>query len=435
MIYLEILIVLTLIVLNGFFAMSELAVVSARKSRLKALVAGGSSRARAALQLAEQPGTFLPTVQIGITLIGVLAGAFSGATIAEKLSDWLDRFASFRPMSDGLAIALVVAAITYLSLIIGELVPKQLALRNPEAIATRVARPLRLIARATSPAVWLLRVSSDVVLRLLGVRGEATTAVTEEEIRTLIAEGTQAGVFEESEREIVERALRLDDRSVQTVMTPRHDVVWLDVADTAEEVARKIRESGRSRFPLCNGTPDDVVGIVQVRDLLPLCLAGAPFDLHAVVRPAPVLHEHATALEALELIRRSPVHMGIVVDEYGTLQGVATIIDIIEAMVGTIRESDRPEEPEATRRDDGSWLVDGLMPIPEVKQVIGMAGIPENEGFHTLAGFIMWELGRLPKVGDAFDWNGWRVEVADMDGRRIDKVSLRPPAAAPMPES
>ncbi len=435
MIYLEILIVLALIVLNGFFAMSELAVVSARKSRLKALVADGSSRARAALQLAEQPGIFLPTVQIGITLIGVLAGAFSGATIAEKLSDWFDQFTSLRPVSDGLAIALVVAAITYLSLIIGELVPKQLALRNPEAIAMRVARPLRLIARATSPAVWLLRVSSDVVLRLLGVRGEATTAVTEEEIRALVAEGTRAGVFEESEREIIERALRLDDRSVQTVMTPRHDVVWLDVTDTAEEVARKVRESGHSRFPLCNRTPDDVVGIVQVRDLLPLCLAGAPFDLHAAVRPAPVLHEHATALEALELIRKSPVHMGIVVDEYGTLQGVVTITDITEAMVGTIRESDRAEEPEATRRDDGSWLVDGLMPIPEVKQVIGMTDIPEDEGFHTLAGFIMWKLGRLPKTGDAFDWNGWRVEVADMDGRRIDKVSLRPPVAAPTSES
>lgn len=422
MVYVEILVVVALIVLNGFFAMSELAIVSARKSRLKALARSRARGARSALALANEPGTFLPTVQIGITLIGVLAGAFSGATLADKLGDALDP--SMPGYGDAVAIALVVAAITYLSLIVGELVPKRIALLNAEHIALRVARTLRLIARISSPAVWVLRVSSDFVLRLLRVRASAGATVTVEEVRAMVAEGAEAGVFERSEREIIERVLRLDDRSVRSVMTPRHEVVWLDVADGAAEVGRKIHDSGHSRFPLCKGSPDNVLGIVQTRDLLERALAGERFDLLAVVRRAPVFHETTTALEALELIRRSPVHIALVVDEYGSLQGITTVTDITEAIVGAIRETERPEVPAVVQRADGSWLVDGVLPIAEARHLLGIEDLPENAGFHTIAGFVMAELNRVPSEGDSLVWRDWRFEVVDMDGRRIDKVVM-----------
>ena len=430
MFYVEILIVLALILLNGFFAMSELAVVSARKSRLKAMARAGVPGARSALALAEAPGTFLPTVQIGITLIGILAGAFSGATVATKLAAWLAEFPALRSFSDGLAIAIVVAAITYLSLIIGELVPKQIALHNAEGIAMRVAPVLRQMSRLTAAVVWLLRVSSDVILWMLGIRKAPRQLVTAEEVRSLVAEGAETGVFERSEREIIERTLHLDDRSVQTIMTPRHNITWIDMADGPTEIARKIRESGHSRYPVCRNSPDEVLGIVLARDMLVQAFEDKPFDLQAILRPAPAIHESTTALEALGMVRNAPVHVAIVVDEYGSLQGIATMKDITEAIVGTIRETERHEEPECVRREDGSWLVDGLIAIADVKQIIGLAELPENQGFNTLAGFILWQLGRVPKATDRFEWRGWRFEVVDMDGRRIDKVVIHPPQSA-----
>jgi putative hemolysin len=433
MFYTELLIVLALILLNGFFAMSELAIVSARRARLKAMARAGVRGARSALALAEEPGTFLPTVQIGITLIGILAGAFSGATVASKLAAWLAEFPTLQPFSNGLAIALVVATITFVSLIIGELVPKQIALHNAELIAVRVAPILRSISRLTGPAVWLLRVSSEAVLKLLGIRKAPRQVVTAEEVRSLVAEGAEAGVFERSEREIIDRVLHLDDRSVQTIMTPRHDIAWIDIADGPADVARKIRESGHSRYPVCRNSPDEVLGIVLARDMLAHVLEGKKFDLQTVLRPAPAIHESTTALEALGMVRNTPVHVALVVDEYGSLQGIATMRDITAAIVGTIRETEKHEEPECLRREDGSWLVDGLIPIPEVKHLIGLADLPEDQGFHTLAGFVMWQLGRVPKAADKFEWHGWRFEVLDMDGRRIDKVAIYPPALAVAP--
>jgi putative hemolysin len=427
MLYFEILVVLALVLLNGFFAMSELAVVSSRKGRLKAMARAGVPGARSALTLAEAPGTFLPTVQIGITLIGVLAGAFSGATVANKLAAWLDTFALLQPLSRSLAIAIVVAAITYLSLIVGELVPKQIALHNAEGIAARVARPLRRLSQLASPAVWLLRVSSEAVLALLRISRMPRQAVTAEEVRALVAEGMETGVFERSEREIIDRALRLDDRSIQTIMTPRHEIAWLDVTDGPAEIARKIRESGHSRYPVCRGSPDEVLGIVLVRDMLAEVLEGKKVDINAILRAAPAIHESTTALEALGLVRNAAVHVALVVDEYGSLQGIATMKDITEAIVGTIRETEHSEAPECLRRDDGSWLVDGLLPLPEVKHAIGLGDIPEDRGFHTLAGFVMWQLGRVPRAADSFEWHGWRFEVVDMDGRRIDKLAVFPP--------
>lgn len=433
MFYVEALLVLALILLNGFFAMSELAVLSARKGRLKTLARAGVAGARSAVELAENPGTFLPTVQIGITLTGVLASAFSGATLTNKLGAWLEQFPALAPFSHSLAIALVVAAITYLSLILGELVPKQIALYNAEGIAAHVARPLRHLSWIASPAVWLLRISSEAVLRTLGIGKRARQTVTAEEVRSLVTEGMEAGVFERSEREIIDRTLRLDDRSVQTIMTPRHEIAWLDVNDGAAEIARKIRGSGHSRYPVCRGSPDEVLGIVLVRDLVAEMLEGKKVDLSAILRAAPAIHESTTALEALGLVRNAAVHVALVVDEYGSLQGIATMKDITEAIVGTIRETEQTEEPECVRRADGSWLVDGLMPIPEVKHAIGLAEIPEDRGFHTLAGFVMWQLGRVPKAADSFAWHGWRFEVVDMDGRRIDKVAVAPPAHPEIP--
>jgi putative hemolysin len=435
MLYFEILVILGLVLLNGFFAMSELAVVSSRKIRLKTMVRAGVPGARSALALAEEPGTFLPTVQVGITLIGVLAGAFSGATVAGKLATWLNEVPALQPFSQSLAIAIVVAIITYLSLIIGELVPKQIALNNAEGIAIRVARPLRWLSRVASPVVWLLRVSSEGILGLLGFRRAQHQTVTAEEVRSLVTEGMEAGVFERSEREIIDRALRLDDRSIQTIMTPRHEIAWLDISDGAPEIAGRIRESGHSRYPVCRGSPDEVLGIVLVRDLLAEVLEGKKVDLSAILRPAPAIHESTTALEALGLVRNAAVHVALVVDEYGSLQGIATMKDITEAIVGTIRETEQIEEPDCIQREDGSWLVDGLVPIPDVKPAIGIPDIPEDRGFHTLAGFVMWQLGRVPKVADAFVWHGWRFEVVDMDGRRIDKVAIIPPRPTDAPSN
>jgi putative hemolysin len=313
-------------------------------------------------------------------------------------------------------------------------VPKQIALHNAEGIAARVARPLRVLSRLASPAVWLLRVSSDAVLKLLHISKLPRQTVTAEEVRSLVAEGTETGVFERSEREIIERVLRLDDRSIQTIMTPRHNIVWIDIADSPADVARKIRESGHSRYPVCRNSPDEVLGIVLARDMLVHVLEGKPFAIDQMLRPAPAIHESTTALEALALVRNAPVHVALVVDEYGSLQGIATMTDITEAVVGTIRETERHEEPSAVRRADGSWLVDGMTPIPEVKQIIGLAEIPEDRGFHTLAGFIMWQLGRVPRTGDKFEWHGWHFEVVDMDGRRIDKVVVTPPPPVIEPE-
>ncbi len=426
-IYLEIFTVLALILLNGFFAMSELAVVSARKSRLKAMARRGVKGAAAAVELADHPATFLPTVQVGITLVGVLAGAFSGATIAERLALYLKQFPALQGVADGLALAIVVASITYLTLIVGELVPKQIALRHAEAIATRVAKAMRLLSRIGLPAVWLLRGSSDAVLRILGIGAANRYVVTEEEIKAMLAEGTEAGVFEKSEKEIIERVLRLDDRSVLTVMTPRADIVWLDAKDTPQTVAAKIAESGHSRYPVGRGSTDDIVGIVQARDLLQRVLRGEPVDLITAARPAPVLPEGTTALDALQIIRRSPVHMALVIDEYGDLQGIMTMTDLAKAIIGGIRESETPEAPRAMRRDDGSWLIDGGLSIGEIKDRVGLHELPEDDRYHTLAGFIMAELGRVPREGDTLVWNGWSFEVIDMDGRRVDKVLIAPP--------
>jgi putative hemolysin len=422
---LEILIVLALVLLNGYFAMSELAVVSARPARLEALARKGSRGARLALALARDPGRMLSTVQIGITLVGIITGAFGGATLAEPLDNALARLPGLAPVSAEIAYTLVVLAITYLSLIVGELVPKHLALRAPERIASLVAPVIDLLSRISTPAVWLLEKSSLFVLRLLGSEVQPRETVTEEEVRTLIAEGTRTGVFHKQEQEMISRVLRLADRPVRAIMTPRVELVWLDVEDDPAEIARVIKESGHSRFVIGKGGLDDVLGVVHVRSLLDACLAGRPLDVRAAVRPALVVHDNMPVLRALEALRQARVSMALVIDEYGEVEGVVTVEDVLEGVVGDMPERRLGEEPTIIRREDGSLLMDGLLPLDEVKLTLGFESLPDEKTYYTLGGFIMAQFGRVPEEGQAVAYGGWRFEVVDMDGRRIDKVLVR----------
>jgi putative hemolysin len=422
---LEMLIVLGLVLINGYFAMSELAIVSARPARLETLARKGGRGARKALALARDPGRMLSTVQIGITLVGVGAGAFGATRLAGPLADALSGLPVVGPFSAQLAYPLVVIAITYLSLIIGELVPKRLALRAPERTAAVVAPVVDLLSRISTPAVWLLETSSRVVLRLLGSEATPRETVTEEEVRTLIAEGTRTGVFHKVEQEMIGRVLRLADRPVRAIMTPRVELVWLDADDDPAKIARIVQESGHSRFVIGKGSLDEVLGVVHVRSLLDACLDGRPLDLRAAVRPVLVVHDGMPVLRALEALRQARVSMALVVDEYGEVEGVVTVEDVLEAVVGDMPERRLGEEPAIVEREDGSLLMDGMLPVDEIKLALGLETLPDEASYHTLAGFILAQLGRLPEEGQAIAYGGWRFEVVDMDGRRIDKVLVR----------
>jgi len=418
----EITIVLLLLVLNGFFAMSELAVVSARRGRLQRLASEGDSGAQVALELASEPDKFLSSVQIGITLIGILTGAFSGATLAEKLGQWLRGFPLIAPYGSTIALVVVVMAITYLTLIFGELVPKQIALGNADGVAARVARPMRLVARVGGPLVAALGWSSRVVLRLLGVQPRRDQTVTEEEIISLVAEGAESGVFAKMERRMIEGVLRLADRPVRSIMTPRRNVVWIDPDDDPQEIVPRVLACDFSRFLVCRGSVDEVIGVVRKKDLLNLCLTGNPLDLRSVVRQPLVVPETVSVLKTLDLFRSRPVHMAIVVDEYGSLEGVVTQTDILEAIAGDLPNfTDEADDAEIVQRDDGSLLLDGMLAIDDLREALGFRNVPEGD-YSTLAGLILHLLARIPQVGEHVELNGWRLEVVDMDGRRIDKV-------------
>jgi putative hemolysin len=425
MIAIEIVIVLGLIVLNGFFAMSELAMVSARRARLQSLAERGSRGAGRALALCRDPGRFLSTVQVGITLIGILAGAFGGAELSDRLDDVLGTVSWLAPVAESVAFGLVVVAITYVSLVVGELVPKHLALRNPEAIAVAVAWPMSLLSRAMAPAVAVLDGSTKALLRLAGAREAARSGVTEEEIKTLIAEAAKIGIVEVAEQEMISGVMRLADRPVRAIMTPRPDIAWLDVDGSLEDLRRTLAENAFSRFPVCRGSIDDVLGVVQVRDMLNALLAGQSLDLRSLMREAPIVPDQTDALAVLAAFKRSHMHMALVVDEYGSLEGVVTRADILEAIVGELAEQEE-EEPALVRRADGSWLIDGSMPIDEVAAELRLESIGTDGDFHTLAGFILSRLERLPKPGEKVEWGGYCFEVLDMDGRRIDKVLVSP---------
>jgi putative hemolysin len=419
----EILFILLLLIANGLFAMSEIALVSSRKARLQRR-AERDDGARVALELANAPDRFLSTVQIGITLIGILAGAFGGATISAHLAERLNRIPALAPYSEAVSLVVVVMTITYLSLVVGELVPKRLALNHPERIASRIAKPMRLLSRLTWPAVRALSASSSFLLRLLGARPTEEPPITEEEVKILIDVGAEAGVFEAAEHELVDNIFRLADQKVPQLMTPRLDVVWLDIESPLEEIRGRIIKSPYARMPVCQGTLDNILGVVKARDLLARVLAGEPLDLRAAMRPPLYVPETRTALQLLELFKQSATQIAMVVDEHGALEGLVTMNDVLEAMVGEMPAHPRRGESLAVQREDGSWLLDGRTPISDFKELFSIEKLPREEegGYHTLAGFIMSHLGRLPSASDHFVWNNLRVEVVDMDRRRIDKV-------------
>jgi putative hemolysin len=413
----EILIVVVLILVNGALAMSELAVVSSRSARLKVLADQGSKGAATALKLAEDPGKFLSSVQIGITLVGILSGAFSGATLGLRLTEWLKSVGVPPNVADVSGVGVVVVLITYASLILGELVPKQIALRNPEGVATRVAQPMAIIALVGTPIVWLLDVSGKLVLRLLGQGGEAEESVTEEEVRTIIAEATTAGIFETEEHSMLSGVMRLADRSARGLMTPRLDVVVIDLEDTYEENLKVILSTNHSKILVQEGD-------ASLSDLLPDLAAGNQPDLRKLVKPIPVVMEHAVALDVVEAIRKSSAQLALVVDEYGHFEGIITYGDVLEVITGIYNE-EPGDEPAVAQRADGSWLVAGWMPVDDFRERFNVP-IPKDARYETLAGYVLSQLNHLPAIGETFDRDGWRFEVLDLDGHRIDKVLIAP---------
>jgi len=420
MVYAELAVVVLLIVINGFLAMAELAIVSSRPARLKMLADQGKNGARRALALSENPGRFLSTVQIGITLVGVLSGAFSGATLGLRFTAWLAASGMPTAAAEALGVGSVVVAITYFSLIIGELVPKQLALRNAEGMAVKVAPAMTIIAKVASPLVTVLDLSGRGVLRLFGPSSGDDDRITDEEIKTLIAEAEGAGVLEAAERRMISGVMRLGDRPIKGVMTPRTEVDWLDLTAGEDELRRVLIDTQHSRLPAGNGI-DELLGVVQAREMLAAMVQGKPLNLRAHVRAAPIVPDTADALDVLATLRDAAVPMALVHDEYGHFEGIATAADIFETITGVFRSDTEEHDPPAFRREDGSWLLAGYLPADEMADHLGMA-LPPSHEYQTLAGFLLAQLQRMPSVGDAVDAQGWRFEVVDIDGRRIDKV-------------
>ncbi|WP_131119580.1 hemolysin family protein [Lichenihabitans psoromatis] len=417
----ELVVAVFLILLNGVFALSELAVVSARKGRLRALAEEGRTGARAALSLADNPGKFLSTVQIGITLIGILAGAFSGAALGGRLTDMLlDRGAPLW-LAEPLGYGVVIVVITYLSVVVGELVPKQLALRNAESIACLVAPPMTLLSRIGAPPVWLLDASTRLVFHLLGQKAASDRAVTGDELRSLVAEAEAAGVIENSERDMISGVLRLGDRTARSLMTPRTEVDWINLAESEGVIRAKLIASPHSRLPVGERGTDDLLGVVQSRDVLAAILAGRTLDLRAFLRTAPIVPDSIDALAVLETLRAAEVPMLLVHDEYGHFEGIVTPADVLEAIAGVFRSSDGEEDEQAVQRQDGTWLLAGSMPAYEMAERLGLS-LPERRGFQTVAGLVIAEMRHLPKTGEIVIVGDWRLEVVDLDGRRVDKV-------------
>ncbi|RPJ23960.1 MAG: HlyC/CorC family transporter [Chloroflexi bacterium] len=429
----EILIILSIILINAVFVLSEMSVASSRKARLQQRVNEGDKRANTVLHLLENPNLFLATVQIGITLVGVFVGAVGGATLSEPLSSLLAGVPWLANYADSVALGIVVLAITFVSIVLGELVPKRIALHNPERIASALAAPMIGVSKLFKPFVWLLGRITDFVLKIMGVEPGTEPPVTEEEIQLLIDQGTQAGVFEESEHDMVEGVFSLADQRVYSLMTPRPDIVWLDIDDSLEEIREKIAGCSLSRFPVRQGSLDVIVGIVKARDLLVPSLNDEPIVLKDLLKPAFFVPETMLASKALEILKEKGTDVLLVIDEFGALQGLLTINDILEEIVGAMEL----EEPQATQRQDGSWLLDGMLEIDEFKEIFELPPLPHESEYETLSGFIMMSLGRVPQPTDRFEWHGLNFEVMDMDGRRVDKVLVTtlPPRSAPPEES
>ncbi|MFO1128297.1 MAG: hemolysin family protein [Rhodospirillales bacterium] len=431
----EIIVILILVLLNGFFALSEIAIVSARRPRLRQLAEEGVKGAKSAARLVEDPGDFLATVQVGITLIGIMAGAYGGATLTEGLRDRLATLPYIGPFAGPAAFAIVVAGVTYVSLILGELVPKRIALNNAERLAAAVAWPMVVMARIATPAVWFLRISTNGILRLLGLPTQRQMTVTAEEVKSMIDEGTEAGVFVDAERDMIDGVMRLAERPVRSIMTPRVEVVWLDASMSPEELRTRVEESGHTRFPVSLGhSIDTLEGVVHTKDILDHLLRGKPLDLVEVMEKPVSVHEATPVLRLIELFRTSPLHLAFVVDEYGSIQGIVTAADVLAAIAGEFAEASTIDDgPRVVRREDGSWLLDGMVGIEEVQRLLGCPAMrDEGDDFHTIAGFVLYRLGHVPRTGEHFPWRDLRFEVVDMDGRRIDKILVSeasPPAS------
>lgn len=413
---LEIVLIFLLVVANGVFAMAEIAVVSSRKVRLRTRSEDGHRGAAVALELAEKPNDFLSTVQIGITLVGILAGVFGGATLAEELGAQFNTVPWIAPHGESAGLVLVVLAITYLSLVIGELVPKRIALTNPERIAAAMSPFMRGLARVARPAVWFLSVSTSAVVRVLRIPASNEPSVTEEELTSMLELGRRTGEFHPAEEEMIKGVFALADRSASAIMTPRHEVVWLDLARPAGELQRLIVESGLSRFPAAEGSLDHFVGVIEVKDLIACAFAGSPLDLRAAVRQPLVFPETTSALQILHDFQSHKAEIGIVVDEYGGFEGIVTVADLAMRVLGLDED-----EQALVQREDGSWLVDAMMNFADFAEKIGFRGDDAAE-YDTVAGFVLAHLDRLPRVADSFEARGFRFEIVDMDGRRVDKV-------------
>jgi len=432
----EVLLLAALIVMNGVFAMSEIALVMAKRARLSRLAEEGDTSAAMAVKLHDDPTRFLSTVQVGITSIGILNGIVGEAALAGPLSLWLQSLGMETEASRIGSTVLVVIIITYVTIVIGELVPKRIGLLDPERIACRVARPMDLLALLARPFVRLLSVSTDAILRLLGRQQSSQQGVIEEEIHALLQEGSESGAIEQQEREMVRNVFRLDDRPVESLMTPRADIVYLDTTLPLQENLRRVAESEHVRFPVCQNGLDEVLGILNAKQLLDALLAGASPSLTESLQPAVFMPERLSGLDLLQQFRASDTHLVLVIDEYGEINGLATLQDVLETLTGEFKPR-RQEEAWAVQRADGSWILDGLIPIPELKDRLGLKSVPE-EGrarYHTLSGLVMWLSGRLPQTGDVMTWENWKLEVVDLDGKRIDKILATPipPAEATQP--
>jgi len=418
----DVIIILLLVIVNGLLAMSELAIVSSRRPRLKAMARAGRRGAQTALELAADPGRFLSTVQAGITLIAVISGAFSGAALGGPVAQRIALLGVPPETSETLGFSLVIILTTYASLVIGELVPKQVALRSPEPIAVVVARPMRWLARAMTPFAWLLDRSSALVFRLLRLKRESEDQVTAEELQLVVAEAATAGVLEESERALISSVVRLADRPIREVMTPRTEVAWIDADADDETIRRKLIEAPHNRIPVAEGTVDRLIGVVQARDIVSCLLTDRPIDLRALMKPAPIVPDQIDAMDAMTTLRDSEVPMAFVHDEYGHFEGLVTPGNLLTALAGKFLSSvDFDNDPPLVERDDGSWWVSGSLSADAMADALCFS-LPEDRDYGTAAGFALSVLKHIPEVGERFTWRGWRFEIADMDGRKIDKL-------------
>ena len=437
----EVFVIVLLVLANGVFAMSEISVVAARKIRLQQRAEEGDTRARAALELANEPAQFLSTVQVGITLVGILAGAYGGATISEPLAAFIAQFPEVARYAEGIALAIVVAGITLLSLILGELVPKNIGLQYPETVASWVARPMQLLSRIGGPIVKAITGATSLTMRAFGFKAMAEAGLTEDEIRAVISEGAETGAIEPAEESIVQRVFQLGDQRVVAIMTPRVDIEWVDVDITHEELREFLASHSHTEFVVCNESLDNVIGTVRAAELLPAILKGGRLDLRSLIRDPLFVPDSMPAFKLLEAFRAKHRHLAIVMDEFGAVEGLVTVGDLLEGLVGAIPADASEAGGAFVARADGSWLVDGSAPVEEVTAKFDLE-IPESEvgAYHTMAGLVMARLGHVPRTADNFEWSGMRFEVVDMDERRVDKVMVTrvtspqlPPTDPPSP--